>query len=623
MSKKYEGLAQQIVDLVGGKDNVANVVHCQTRLRFNLKDDTKADRQAIKNIDGVLDIVEKGGQFQIVIGMHVAEVFEEVEKIVGVSSGESSNESTGKKQNPLNLFVEFITSIFQPILPVIAGSGMIKAVLAILSVTKIVAADSQTYIIINMMADAMFYFLPFLLASTTARRLKTNPAIAMGLAGVLLHPTLIALVTAGEPVHIFGAPMTLVNYGTSMFPIVLIVLCQSYIEKFMNKITPNSLKLIIVPMVTILVTGFLGLTILGPVGSFIGQIFLTFFNFISQYGPWVLPFILATFWPIFVMFGIHPTIATISPIQFASVGYETNIGPGAMVSNISQGTAALVAGIRMNKGKDRQLALSTGFTALMGITEPVIYGVNLPKKYPLIGGMIGSAAGGLYAGLNHVARYGVGHSGIPAIPLYLGEDIRNLYNILIAIVITMVVSAVATFILSTRFEKKNNVIEENELVVDEKEVILTDTFLGSPLNGEVLPLSAVKDAAFSSEALGKGFAIQPSNGRVVAPFDGEVVTIFPSKHAIGLVSESGVEVLIHVGLDTVELNGEHFEAFVQNGDKVKKGQLLVDFELDKLEEKGYVTQVPVVVTNTHQYSSMQVIKQGKVTEDEEVLKIQV
>jgi PTS system beta-glucosides-specific IIC component len=277
----------------------------------------------------------------------------------------------------------------------------------------------------------------------------------------------------------------------------------------------------------------------------------------------------------------------------------------------------------MNKGKDRQLALSTGFTALMGITEPVIYGVNLPKKYPLIGGMIGSAAGGLYAGLNHVARYGVGHSGIPAIPLYLGEDIRNLYNILIAIVITMIVSAAATFILSTRFEKKGTKVEENELVVEEKEVVLEDTFVGSPLNGEILPLSAVKDEAFSSEALGKGFAIQPSNGRVVAPFDGEVVTIFPSKHAIGLVSNAGVEVLIHVGLDTVQLNGEHFEAYVQTGDKVKKGQLLVDFELDKLEEKGFVTQVPVVVTNTHQYASVEVIKQGKVTENVDVLKVQV
>lgn len=248
-------MAKEIVEFVGGKDNVSNAVHCQTRLRFTLRDDTKAQRQALKNTDGVLDIVEKGGQFQVVIGMHVAEVYEEVEKIVGIPSADSSGGESGKKTNPLNLFVEFITSIFQPILPVIAGSGMIKAVLAILSVTKLVAADSQTYVIINMMADAMFYFLPFLLASTTARRLKANPAIAMGLAGVLLHPTLIALVTAGEPVHIFGAPMTLVNYGTSMFPIVLIVLCQSYIEKFMNKVTPNSIKLIIVPMVTILITG--------------------------------------------------------------------------------------------------------------------------------------------------------------------------------------------------------------------------------------------------------------------------------------------------------------------------------------------------------------------------------
>ncbi|MDU5337299.1 beta-glucoside-specific PTS transporter subunit IIABC [Enterococcus sp.] len=621
MSKKYEKLSKDILDSIGGSENISSMTHCQTRLRFVLKNNEIVDNEKVKNIDGVVNVIESGGQFQVVIGTHVEEVYEELEKIADVGDSAEANTS-GTKQNFVGKFIDFISSTIAPVVPPIAGAGMIKAFLALLLLFNLISPESQTYYIVNFMADAVFYFLPFFLASTAAQKLKASPFLAMFLAGILLHPNLGQLVAAGDPVALFGIPMRLVSYSSSVIPILMIVFLQSYVERFLKKIIPDAIKIIFVPMLTVLIVGTIGLTILGPIGGYVGDYIAMGFEFLASYGNWAVVFMVATFWPLMVMFGIHYSLGPISTMQLATTGLENIVGPGAIISNISQGIAAFVVGFRTKKTSEKSVAISTGVTALMGITEPALYGINLPKRYPLISAMIGSACGGLYAGFTNVYRYATGASGIPAIPLYIGEDIWHLYNILIALVITIVVTAALTWILSFKFEKnETEVVEEveKEILEEVSQGKVGSEVLFSPLKGKLVSLSEVSDEAFSSESLGKGIAVYPVDGVVVAPFDGEISALFPTKHAIGIVSENGMEVLIHVGMDTVALNGEHFEAFVKKGDKVKKGQKLVTFDIDEISKAGYSTIVPVVVTNTNNYSDILINEQDEIQFEDKLL----
>lgn len=617
MSKKYEELAKLIADKVGGSENVSTLAHCQTRLRLVLHDVKKADKEGIKNLEGVATVIESGGQFQIVIGTHVEEVYEEVTKFLSPSLDQQP--VTHDKRNVVSKLTDFISGVFSPIIPAISGAGMVKAVLALLVLFNVVSRESHTYYVINFMADAVFYFLPVLLAYTAATKLKCSPYLAVALGGILLHPNLSALVAAREPVTVFGIPMELASYGTSVIPILLIVFVQQYIEGFAKRITPNAVKIIFVPLITIFVTGLLGLLLLGPIGAYAGGYLAIGFEAMQSYGAWISPTLIGALLPLMVMFGVHHSIAPLGVMQLTSLGYEGIFGPGAIVSNIAIGVSVLIVSMRTKKKSEKQLASTNGITGLMGITEPALYSIALPKKYPLIAAIIGGGVGGFYAGITSTVRFATGSSGLPAIPLYIGEDISNLINILIALIITAVVSGALTYFFSFKFEKAEESVVEQE----KKELILEGSTISNPIQGQVFPISEVKDEAFASESLGKGFAIEPSDGNVVAPFDGKVVTIFPSKHAIGLVSDTGVEVLIHVGINTVELNGKHFEAFVEAEQPVSKGQLLLTFDLDKIKKEGYVTQVPVVVTNTPQYSTIELLEQGEIGTEKPVLKIGV
>lgn len=602
MSKKYEQLAKEIVGLVGGEKNVRNLIHCQTRLRFDLYEASKANAAELKALTGVAGVINSGGQFQVVIGTHVSEVYDEIQPLLGEMT-ESADVSDSKKKNGALLAVEFISSAFTPIIPAISGAGMIRALLALLVLFKVISNESQTYFVINFMADAVFYFLPFLLASTAARKLKCSPYLAMALAGVLLHPNMARLITEGNPVEIFTLPMRLVNYGSSVIPILLIVIVQSYIERFFNRVIPNAVKIVFVPMFTILLTGIIALVAVGPIGSYAGEYIALGFEIIRGVAPWAPAVIVGTLLPIMVMFGIHTSVGPLDVIQLTSVGYANIFGPGAMVSNIATGVAALVTSRVTKVQSEKMLGTSSGITALMGITEPALYGIALPKKYPLIATMIGGGAGGLYAGLSGASRYATGSSGLPAIPLYIGEDISNLYNILIAIAISAVTTAIATYLLSLKYEKASGIAENKEAKepTEVHPIQLASVSINSPINGEMLPLSEVQDEAFSGGMLGKGVAFEPVEGKVIAPFDGEVVSLFPTKHAIGLLSNDGVELLIHVGLNTVDLDGKFFEAHVKQGDQIKQGQTLLTFDLASIREAGYVTQTPVVITNTENY----------------------
>ncbi|MHC5324844.1 MULTISPECIES: beta-glucoside-specific PTS transporter subunit IIABC [Priestia] len=629
MSKKYEKLAHDIVRKIGGSENVSTLTHCMTRLRFALNDNKKANRQGIEDLDGVISVRESGGQFQVVIGTHIEEVYEEVIKVLG-NNRESSNQ---QKVGIFNKIIDFISGTFSPLVPAIAGAGMIKALLALLLLFNLVSRESQTYYVISFMSDASFYFLPFLLAFSAANKLKCSPVLAMISAGILLHPNFVQLQTAGENVHVLGIPLTLVSYSSSVVPILLIVWAQSYIEPMLKRIIPDAVKILFVPMFTVLLVGLIGLTVLGPLGSFFGQYLAMGFDFVGSQGSWLIIFLVATVWPILVMFGLHHSIVPLSLAQVTTLGYENILGPGAIISNIAQGVASLVVAWRTKDQSLKPIANSGGITSLMGITEPALYGVNLPKKYPLIATMIGGASGGLYAGLMEVSRYATGASGIPAIPLYIGENIWNLYNILIALVITVIVTAVATYLLSLKYEK--NTLKQNENTKETKKVEDTpkenenrketkmgtnrDTIITNPIKGNVVPLNEVTDDVFALETMGKGIAINPVEGTVVAPFNGEVVSLFPTKHAICLSSDDGVEMLIHVGINTVQLDGKYFESHVEQGKRISKGQTLLTFDLENIREEGYVTQVPIIILNTQDYTDVTTNCDGKIDYNDDLL----
>lgn len=403
MSKKYAGLAHDIVEMLGGKENITEGYDCQTRLRFKVIDEAKIDIKGLEDLDGVTKYIFNAGVHQIVIGTHVKDVFEEIEKIIELDPTKAVET---EKKGILTSIIEFVAGTFQPVIPALSGAGMVKAVLASLIVFQVISPESQTYYLLNMFADGVFFFLPMILAFTEAQKLRCNPILAASVAAMMMHPNWGALVTAGDPVRFFEIiPFTLATYTGSVIPILLVIFAQSYVEKFLNRVIPKSVELVFVPMLTFLVMGTLAFSILGPIGSILGGYLATFFTFLSVNASWVPAVLIGGFLPIMVMFGLHNGVAPLGVMQMAELGYDSIFGPGCVCSNIAQATASAVVAFRTKDKKLRQLATSGSITAYMGITEPALYGVNLPKKYPLNSAMIGGGLGGLYAGLTNTHRF--------------------------------------------------------------------------------------------------------------------------------------------------------------------------------------------------------------------------
>lgn len=602
MSKKYERLAQTVVQYVGGKENIKSVYHCATRLRFTLIDEGKADKEALIADPEISTVISNSGSYQVVIGPHVADVFEEVEKLVDMNS--NKNEQPTEKKKIFSVILDFISGVFMPVIPALSGAGMIKAVLAILVVFNVVSTQSQTYYLLNnVFADGIFYFLPLMLAYTCAQKLKCNPILAIGVAAMMLHPNWNGLVSAGEAVTFFEViPFRLTGYASSVIPIILVILVQSKVEKFLHKIIPAAIELVIVPLVTFLVMGTLAFAILGPIGAILGSYLATFFTFLSDKAAWAPATLIGAFCPLMVMIGLHNAVAPLGVVQMSNLGFDSIWGPGNICSNMAQAAATTVVAFRTRSKQTKQIAASASITAFMGITEPALYGVNLPKKYPLVAAMIGGGCGGLFAGLTHTHRFATGSGGLPAVTLYIGDNtMQYFYNIIIAMIISIVVSASITFVLSMIYDKQE---QKDQSQTAEKPIQDSALVIKSPLKGEVLPLSECSDEAFASEAMGKGIVIEPAEGKVIAPFDATVKILFPTKHAIGLVSSDGTELLIHIGIDTINLNGKHFEALVSQDDEVKAGQELIKFDIEAIKAAGYSTQTMLIITNTAQYQEV-------------------
>ncbi len=611
----FKQLATTILENVGGKENVKSVVHCATRLRFTLVDSSKANTEALSKTKGVLKVVDAGGQYQIVIGPDVPQVYQEVVALGGFEAKaavEDAKAAADDNRSPLSKALEGIASIFQPVIPAICGAGLLKAVLALCSVLKWIDTTGQTYIILNALSDSAFYFLPILLAQSCAKKFKCNQGTAMALAGLLVYPSFITLLKGEEAVKIFNLiPVTKATYTSSVIPIILGVWFMSLVEHFVQKYCPKAVKFFFVPFFSLVIGGVVTICALGPIGAWLSDLINLFFSWLKDIAPWLVPTVVGITSPLLVMTGTHYGLIPIGTNNLATVGHDAVVGPGMLVSNVAQGAAGLAVAVRSKDPDVKQLASSGGITGVLGITEPVLYGINLKYMFPLYAAMIGGGIGGLFLGITGVERFGAGSPGLLVLPVYLpteqasalGFTMANFTNAVIGVVIAMVVSFVSCFIMYGVWHKKG-LIDAEEPVEDKKEETAKETsevkeaLVYAPCKGEVVPLSEVKDEVFSSGAMGKGVAIKPSEGKVYAPCDATISVFFPTGHAIGLQADNGVEILIHVGMDTVNLNGKGFTPKAKVGDKVKKGDLLLEVDLKEIEKANLSTITPIIITNS-------------------------
>ncbi len=609
----YKALAKTVLNDVGGEENIISFTHCATRLRFNLKDEGKADKKRLEGTKGVMGVVSKGGQLQVVIGSDVPNVYREL-NMLGNFEGVRSEKDENDDRSVLSKVLDTVAGIFTPIIPAITGAGILKAFMALLAAFGWIDRASQTYGILSVFSDAAFYFLPFLIAYSAARKFNCNVVMAMSIAGIMLHPDFMSMINdvteTGERLKFIGIPVTPATYSSSVIPIILAVWLMSYVEPLADKISPKPVKFFTKPLITLVVTGAITITVIGPLGTIIGDGIAAGISFLNKYASWLVPLIIGAATPYLVMTGTHYGLIPIGINNIATAGFDTIIGPGMLGSNISQGGAAFAVALRTKNKILRQEAYSSGITAVCGITEPALYGVNLKLKKPLIAVSIGGAASGLYLGIMGVGRYTSGSPGLLALPGYIGtEGFTNIINAVIGSAIALAVSFIAALIIG--FDDPQDSGESPDTVDNSKESAgvkgagVKSEVLCAPVKGKVIPIEEVADPTFAEKILGDGAAIIPDTGLIVSPADAAVDTMFDTNHAVSLATDGGAELLIHVGIDTVKLNGKHFKAMVKNGDRVKVGQPLIEFDLDGIKAEGYDTTTSIVVTNCKDYAGIE------------------
>ena len=595
----YKQLASDILARVGGESNIISFTHCATRLRFNLKDTAKADTENLKNMPGIMGVVNKGGQYQIVIGSDVPNVYRELMALGSFSGSEPPEEKD--ERNAFIRALDTIAGIFTPILPAITGAGILKALMALLVAFKWIDTASQTYQILNIISDAAFFFLPFLIANSAANKFRANPYMAMSISGVLLHPTFISMVNTaketGDAIRFIGLPVTAASYSSSVIPIILSVWFMSYIEPIADRISPKPVKFFTKPLITLIISAPVALIVLGPLGNIVGNGIAAFISTLDTYAKWLVPLLVGIFTPWMVMTGTHYGLVPIGINNVATAGFDTIVGPGMLGSNIAQGGAAFAVYFRTKNSTMKQLTLSSGITAVCGITEPALYGVNLKLKRPLIASMIGGGVSGLFLGIFGVGRYTTGSPGLLALPGYIGPDgFTNLIYAIIGSAIAFAVSFAATLIMG--FE---DIPEAAGTQTQSVKHTAVEAELCAPVKGRVIPLKDVKDPIFADEILGKGAAVIPDTGLIVAPAGGVIENVAETSHAVGLRTADGADVLIHIGIDTVKLDGKHFKPLVKAGDHVKTGDPLIEFDMDKVKKAGFDVTTPIIITNSGEF----------------------
>ena len=601
---KYENLAKEILENVGGKENINSLTHCVTRLRFRLKDESKANDEALKNNPGVVTVMKSAGQYQVVIGNHVPLVYADVCELAGISNGAQQTEDEAP-QGLFNKLIDVISGCFQPILGPLCAAGIIKGLNALLVfILGSSFNNSGTYMILNAIGDSIFNFLPIILGYTAAKKFNVNVIVGMIIGATLCYPTIQTdtLSAAGKAIgtlpfigsyytKFIGIPFVSGNYTSTVVPVICIVALAAQIQKIAKKFVPEMLQNFFVPFFVLIISLPIGLLVIGPVVSLLTTVLSNMFAGLYAFSPIVTAFVIGALWQCLVIFGLHWALVPMAMVNIGNLGYDT-ILPGMLGTTFAATGVLAAMYLKLKDENKKALAIPGVISAFCGVTEPAIYGFLLPEKTPFVFSCIGGAVGGAIMGTVAAKQYVIGGLGIFSVVNYISPK-GNATGMIVSL-IAGAVSLVVGFVLTMIFYKTNDQqVENKEVTKLEEETIL------SPIKGEVKPIEESSDAAFASGALGKGVVILPEEGKVYAPVTGTVTVLFPSLHAIGITSDAGVELLIHIGINTVQLNGEGFTAHI------KQGQLLVEFDMNKIKEAGYSLETPVLVTN---YADLKEVK---------------
>lgn len=588
----YQQVAEKILENIGGEENIVHFEHCSTRVRFTLADNSKVNKEEIERIEGVLT-VRLTGQCQVVIGNEVVEVYDEVIKIIGNKTKEDNEqkEDEREKRKIGAVILDFIVGVFQPLVPAIAGGGILKSLLMLLSLIGVMDSNSEIYKIFTLIGDAPLYFLPLLVAITAANKLRANSLVAVSIVAVLLLPDMMKMME--DSAQLFGFGLRDITYAYQVFPSILTVLLYAYVEKLWTKVSPKPIRIFFVPMMSMVITAPIALLLLGPFGYTLGQgftsVILTMFNYVG----WLAVAILAALLPFMVATGMHKAMLPYAITTLGETGKELLYLPASLAHNIAESGASFAVALKTKDKKLKATAISAGISALFGITEPALYGVTIQNKKVLGSVMIGSFIGGSFIGIMGVQAFVPVGPGLASLTMFISEDLpMNILYAIIGLIISFIIAFATVFLLFR--DKKDYKQNSNK---DHKNSEIFNT----PVKGEILSLNQVNDDVFSSGVMGDGYAINPLDNIVYAPLDGEISMLFNTKHAIGLQSTNGSQILIHIGIDTVQLNGKYFKTFVEKGAKVNQGDKLIEFDLDAIKESGFDPTIICIVTNTEEY----------------------
>lgn len=608
-------LAIEILKLSGEKENINSVTHCVTRLRLTVYDTKKIKTAELQSLEGVLGTNLVGNQLQVILGGRVGPVHDETVILVGDTSENDDNQSNSG--SVVDKFLDTLSGIFVPVIPAIIGAGLLKAVLFTLMFANLVSTDSDIFKFLNIFSDAGFYFLPILLAFSSAIKFKANPYVATVIAGILIHPELITMMNESTNLKFVGVPIISMSYASSVIPIILGILFMSYVEKGLIKIVPKILQTVLLPLLTLIITAPVVLAVIGPLGKIAGDAMGNGFMalYLSPFS-WLAGIILGALMPYIIMIGMHNGFGPVMIQTLSTYGVDYLMGIN-VASNSAQAGATFAVFLKTKNKEFKSLAGVAALNAILGITEPALFGVTSRLKRPLLAVSIGGAIGGGIAGFFRVESLGIATGPIIGIPLFIGP---TFIYFVISCTIAFIIAFIATNIIG--FEDipvKTAPVASVE--IDEPVItsIVANEEISSPLEGKVIPIEEVKDNVFAEKVMGDGIAIEPSVGKVLAPFDGIVEVAFETKHAIGLKSFDGSELLIHVGLDTVELNGKNFTSHIKKGDQVSKGDLLLEFDISEIKKAGYDVTTPIIVTNTPMYKEIKKTEKNNINSGDQLL----
>ena len=620
----YQAIAKEILKDVGGKDNIVDVTHCYTRLRFVLKDTKQANKEALLQTEGVISVVESGGQYQVVLGNKVAHVYNALEPLLAQQL--TTKTSTKEKNSLGNRILNTVAAIFTPVVPAIAASGMLKGILAIAVMVannfyQVDLKPLNTYIILSAASDALFYFMPVILCYSAAKVFKTNEYIAMVIGATLCYPTIVSLMTEESAVTLFGLHVTKANYVSTVIPIILAIFILAYVQRFLEKVIPEVLKIIMVPTLSLLLMIPATLLLFGPIGIYLGDGVNWLYYYIMNLSPILLGGFIGGIWCVLVIFGAHRGLVPIGINDVARTGRQ-NLLAFAGAANFSQAGAAFGVFVR-TKNKDlKAVAASATVTALFGITEPAIYGANLRLKKPMIYAVASGAAGGALMGWGGSYGTAFANQGLLTIPVYAEAGTKAFICYLLGCGIAFFGAFLLTIFLGFNDLPLDESRQEPGLKT-EAGTVKEKQRIQAPVQGQLVSLDQINDEVFASQQMGKTLAIYPTEEQIVSPGNGQVTALYPTHHAIGLKLDNGAEILLHIGINTVELKGRGFETFVKVGERVRLGQKLLSFDKQIIQAAGYDPTVLVIVTNTAEMAVIETTKQTEITPQTNLFFMQV